>query len=243
MANSQRPDGRKADELRPVSFELGFQKHAEGSVLIKTGNTWVLCAASVEKKVPNFIPEGEGGWVTAEYSMLPRSTHTRSGRSGGGRAKEIQRLIGRSLRAAVNRKALGPITITVDCDVLQADGGTRVASITGAWLATALAVRGLVKSGLVESVESVLADPIAAISVGIIDGEPRLDLPYEEDSRAEVDMNVVMTKSGRIIEVQGTAEQAPFSRKELDHLLDLASKGIKELCEAQAIELSKSLKD
>ncbi len=230
---TERADGRAPDQLRPVQFELGFQKHAEGSALIKTGETWVLCAASVENKVPHFLPEGAGGWVTAEYAMLPRSTHTRSGRNGGGRAKEIQRLIGRSLRAAVNREALGPVTLTIDCDVLQADGGTRVASITGAWLSAALAVQKLVSQGKLSNFTDVLPDPIAAVSVGIIDGEPRLDLPYEEDSRAEVDMNVVMTKSGKIIEVQGTAEQASFSRKELDKLLDLAAHGISQLCDAQ----------
>lgn len=228
-----RPDGRLADALRPVEIRTGFQRYPEGSALIKCGHTWVLCAASVEDKVPPFIAEGAGGWVTAEYAMLPRSTHTRSGRSPGGRGKEIQRLIGRALRAAVDLRALGARTITVDCDVLQADGGTRTAAITGAWVAIALAVRGLEAAGAVADTATVLPEPLAAVSVGIIDGEPRLDLPYEEDVRAEVDMNVVMTASGKLVEVQGTAERAPFSRAELDRLLDLAHGGISELCAAQ----------
>jgi ribonuclease PH len=226
-----RSDGRAADELRPVTIETGFQSYPEGSALIKTGNTWVLCAATITDDVPPFV--AAGGWLTAEYAMLPRATHTRSGRSPGGRGKEIQRLIGRALRAAVDLGALGPRTITVDCDVLQADGGTRVASITGAWVALALAIRQLVGRGAVPSVEAVLAEPMAAVSVGIVDGEPRLDLPYEEDSRAEVDMNVVMSESGRLVEVQGTAERAPFSRSELDRLLDLATVGARALCAAQ----------
>jgi len=228
-----RPDGRDNDELRPVELITGFQEHPEGSVLIKTGRTWVLCAASVEDQVPSFLSEEGRGWVTAEYAMLPRSTHTRSGRRPGGRGKEIQRLIGRSLRAAVNMRALGERTITLDCDVIQADGGTRVASITGAWVAMALAVRGLVDQGLIGADAVVLPEPMAAVSVGIIDGEPRLDLPYEEDSTAEVDMNVVMTASGKLVEVQGTAEGNPFSRKQLDELLDLAASGIRKLCAAQ----------
>lgn len=228
-----RPDGRLADALRPVEIRTGFQRYPEGSALIKCGHTWVLCAASVEDKVPPFIAEGAGGWVTAEYAMLPRSTHTRSGRSPGGRGKEIQRLVGRALRAAVDLRALGARTITVDCDVLQADGGTRTAAITGAWVAIALAVRGLEAAGAVADTATVLPEPLAAVSVGIIDGEPRLDLPYEEDVRAEVDMNVVMTASGKLVEVQGTAERAPFSRAELDRLLDLAHGGISELCAAQ----------
>ena len=222
-------DGRNNDDLRPVSFEIGFQNHAEGSVLIKCGNTWVLCSASVEEGTPSFVENSDSGWVTAEYAMLPRSTHTRSRRNGGGRAKEIQRLIGRSLRAAVDMKALGPRTITVDCDVLRADGGTRTASITGSWLAIALAVKGLKKKGVIPNQANVLSEPMAAISVGVVAGEPLLDLPYEEDSTADVDMNVVMTQSGKLIEIQGTAEGQPFSRDELNSLLDLAQKGIKEL--------------
>jgi len=214
-------------------MEVGFQKFAEGSTLIKSDSTWVLCAASVEEGAPPFLRGQEQGWVTAEYAMLPRATHTRSRRKAGGRDKEIQRLIGRSLRAAVDMKALGERTLTVDCDVLQADGGTRTASITGAWVAMALAVKKLKADGVLAADAPVLGEPIAAISVGIIDGEARLDLPYIEDSNAEVDMNVVMSESGRIIEVQGTAEKATFDRKQLDQMLDLAHKGITELCAIQ----------
>lgn len=232
-----RPDGRTPDQLRPTTIELGFQKYAEGSALIKSGETWVLCAASVENGAPAFIREEGHGWVTAEYAMLPRATHTRSGRRSGGRGKEIQRLIGRALRASVDMSALGDRTLTIDCDVLQADGGTRTASITGAWVATALAVRKLIAGGELPADAQVLKEPVAAISVGIIDGEPRLDLPYLEDSAADVDMNVVMTESGRIIEIQGTAEKATFDRKELDALLDLAHKGIVELCALQKATL------
>jgi ribonuclease PH len=227
-----RPDGRRPDELRPIAIEVGMQKHAEGSVLIKVGDTWVLCAASVEEKVPPFVEPGLG-WVTAEYAMLPRSTHTRSGRSPGGRGQEIQRLIGRALRGVVDRRALGPRSITVDCDVLLADGGTRCASITGGWLALALAIEGLRKKGLIAKNAAVLKSPLAAVSVGIIDGETRLDLAYTEDSRAEVDMNVVMTEAGELVELQGTAEGAPFARKDLDRLVDLAGAGIAELCRRQ----------
>ncbi|HKA87398.1 MAG TPA: ribonuclease PH [Haliangiales bacterium] len=227
-----RPDGRGAEDLRPLEMILGMQKHAEGSVLIKCGDTWVLCSASVEEKIPPFL-EGKGvGWVTAEYGMLPRSTHTRTSRQGGGRVQEIQRLIGRALRGVIDRKALGPRTITLDCDVLLADGGTRTASITGAWVALALAVRGLDQKGVCKA-EEVLPEAVAAVSVGIVDGEPRLDLAYAEDARAEVDMNVVMTESGKLIEVQGTAEGAPFDRAGLDRLLDLAGGGIRKLCRAQ----------
>ncbi len=228
-----RPDGRANDQLRPIAIETGYQKFAEGSALVRAGDTWVLCAASVDEGVPPFLAERGVGWVTAEYAMLPRATHTRSGRTPGGRGKEIQRLIGRALRAAVDTGALGPRTITVDCDVLQADGGTRVASITGAYVAIALAARSLEQRGLLAAGARVMREPVAAVSVGIVDGEPRLDLPYAEDSRAEVDMNVVMTRSGRLIEVQGTAEREPFSRAELDALLDLAARGIAVLCDAQ----------
>jgi ribonuclease PH len=192
----------------------------------------VLCAASVEEQVPGFLSGKGQGWVTAEYAMLPRSTHTRSRRNPGGRGKEIQRLIGRSLRAAVDMKALGERTITIDCDVLQADGGTRVASITGAYVAMAIAIRGLVNNGLLSADAKVL-QPLAAISVGIIDGDARLDLPYAEDSTAEVDMNVVMTATGQLVEVQGTAEGHTFSRGQLNELLDLATLGIDQLCAAQ----------
>lgn len=232
-----RPDGRSNDSLRPVEIIPHFQKHAEGSALIKIGDTWVLCSASVENQTPPFLSDPTHGWVTAEYAMLPRSTHTRSRRSQGGRAKEIQRLIGRTLRAAVDMSALGPRTITVDCDVLQADGGTRVASITGGYVAVALAVRKLIAAGELPAraadEKSGVVQPLAAISVGIIDGEPRLDLAYSEDSGASVDMNVVMTGDGRLVEVQGTAEKEPFSRAQLGELLDLAAKGIEELCAAQ----------
>jgi ribonuclease PH len=230
-----RPDGRANDQLRPITIETGYQKYAEGSALVRAGDTWVLCAASVEESVPSFLGDRGVGWVTAEYAMLPRATHTRSGRTPGGRGKEIQRLIGRARRAPVDTTALGPPprTITVDCDVLQADGGTRVAAITGAWVAVALAARDLVGRGLIAPDAAVVGEPLAAISVGIIDGEARLDLPYAEDSRAEVDMNVVMTRSGRLVEVQGTAERDPFSRRQLDALLDLATGGIAQLCQAQ----------
>jgi ribonuclease PH len=233
-----RPDGRANHELRPLSIEPHFQKYAEGSALVKMGDTWVLCAASMEEVVPAFLAHKGTGWITAEYAMLPRATHTRSGRSPGGRGKEIQRLIGRALRAAVDTTALGPRTITVDCDVLQADGGTRVASITGAYVAVALAARVLEERGLVHSAAAVLREPVAAVSVGVVEGETRLDLPYLEDSQAEVDMNVVMTRGGKLVEVQGTAEQAPFSRAELDAMLDLAARGIAELCRAQERALS-----
>lgn len=232
-----RPDGRRPDQLRPTSIELGFQRYAEGSALIKSANTWVLCAASVEESLPSFRREQKEGWVTAEYAMLPRATHTRSDRRPGGRDKEIQRLIGRALRAAVNMSALGERTMTIDCDVLQADGGTRTAAITGAWVAMALALRKLENTGLIKSAAAILSEPVAAISVGIVDGEARLDLPYEEDSTADVDMNIVMTESGRLIEIQGTAERATFDRKQLDSLLDLAHKGIQELCAIQRASL------
>lgn len=229
----KRKDGRRPDELRPIEIVTGFQKHAEGSALIKCGSTWVLCSASVEEKVPPFL-EGKGkGWVTSEYAMLPRSTHTRSGRQGGGRGQEIQRLIGRALRAAIDVKALGPRTITLDCDVLSADGGTRTASITGAYVALTLAVDWIKRKGLLPADAAVLREPIAAVSVGIIDGVPLLDLPYEEDARAGVDMNVVMTESGHLVEVQGTAEGATFPRADLDRMLDLATVGIQELCRRQ----------
>jgi ribonuclease PH len=227
-----RPDGRANDQLRSLEMITGFQEHAEGSVLIKCGRTWVLCAASVEDRVPGFLSGSDRGWVTAEYAMLPRSTHSRTSRSPGGRGKEIQRLIGRALRASIDMERLGQRTITIDCDVLQADGGTRCASITGGYVALALAIGKLVEAGALPD-DSLLTEPLAAVSVGIIDGEARLDLPYEEDSRAEVDMNVVMTASGKLVEVQGTAEQAPFARDELDAMLDLATKGIGELCAAQ----------
>jgi ribonuclease PH len=227
-----RSDGRRADQLRTLEIIPGYQKHAEGSALIKLGDTWVLCAASVEKSVPPFLVGKNQGWLTAEYAMLPRATHTRSKRDPGGRGKEIQRLIGRSLRAAVDLKALGERTINVDCDVLCADGGTRVASITGAWVALALAIDKLIRDGVLPD-RRALRPPVAAVSVGIVDGTVVLDLPYTEDSRAEVDMNVVGDESGKLIEVQGTAEHGTFDRPQLDAMLDLAVAGIRELAVAQ----------
>ncbi|HUQ06876.1 MAG TPA: ribonuclease PH [Kofleriaceae bacterium] len=227
-----RPDGRRPDQLRSLDIIPGFQKHAEGSVLVKLGDTWVVCSASVEDGVPSFLAGKGKGWITAEYAMLPRSTHTRSKRDPGGRGKEIQRLIGRALRAAVDLRALGERTLTVDCDVLNADGGTRVTSITGAWMAIGLALRKLVASGALKDM-SALKPPVAAVSVGIVDGAVVLDLPYVEDSNADVDMNVVMTEAGGLIEVQGTAEGAEFSRAQLTEMLDLAAIGIAQLTAAQ----------
>jgi ribonuclease PH len=218
-----RADGRTADELRPVTIEVGAQRHPAGSALVRFGGTHVLCAASVEEGAPRF--RDRKGWVTGEYAMLPGSTNTRSRRERtgpGGRSKEIERLIGRSLRAVVDLDALPDITVTVDCDVLEADGGTRTAAITGGWVALAAALEALGHGGA-------LTGQIAAVSVGVIDGEPRLDLPYEEDVRAEVDMNVVATSDGRLVEVQGTAEGTPFDRTALDQLLDLALQGCEQL--------------
>lgn len=232
-----RADGRKPDELRPVRITRGWLDHAEGSVLIESGKTRVLCAASVTEGVPRWRKGSGLGWVTAEYAMLPRSTNTRSDRESvkgriGGRTHEISRLVGRSLRGIIDLSALGENTIQIDCDVLQADGGTRTAAITGAYVALSDAVSWLRERGAVKS-DKALTDSVSAISVGVIDGEPRLDLPYEEDVRAETDMNVVMTGSGAFIEVQGTAEGAPFDRYELNDLLDLATKGCGELTEIQ----------
>lgn len=231
-----RADGRANDQLRPISIITDYIKHAEGSVLIEFGDTRVLCVASIEDRVPPFL-EGRGqGWVTAEYAMLPRAGNTRSQRESvagkiGGRTHEIQRLIGRSLRAALDLRALGERTITLDCDVLQADGGTRTASITGAWIALQRATKRLKEQGILR------VDPVklsvAAVSVGIVKGQELLDLNYGEDSRAEVDANVVMTDKGEFIEVQGTAEGKPYSRAQLDELLALAEKGIRELQEIQ----------
>jgi len=227
-----RPDGRRPDEIRPLEIIPHYQKHAEGSALIKLGETWVLCSASVENGVPGFLTGKGRGWLTAEYAMLPRSTHTRTKRDPGGRGKEIQRLIGRSLRAAVDLAQLGERTIAVDCDVLSADGGTRVASITGAWIALAFAIQKLVASGQLANM-SALRPPVAAVSVGVVGGEVVLDLPYVEDSKAEVDMNVVGTEDGALIEVQGTGEDGTFDRKQLDAMLDLATAGIRQLAAAQ----------
>jgi len=231
-----RPSQRQPDELRPVRITRQFTRHAEGSVLVEFGDTRVLCTATVEENLPGFLKGKGQGWVTAEYGMLPRSTHTRSAREAAkgkqsGRTQEIQRLIGRSLRAVVDLKALGERQIIVDCDVLQADGGTRTASITGACVAVEDALRGLMNKGLLSSMP--LRERVAAVSVGIFDGTPVLDLDYPEDSACETDMNVVMTEGGGLVEVQGTAEGTPFSRLELDQLLDLAEKGLGELFAAQ----------
>jgi ribonuclease PH len=233
-----RPDGRRPEDLRSITLTPDWLKDPEGSALIQCGSTWVLCTASVEEKQPPFLKETNKGWVTGEYAMLPRSTNTRSSRNPGGRGKEIERLIGRALRAAVDLEALGPRQITIDCDVLQADGGTRTAAITGGWVALALACRRLVAKGLLK--KSPLRGTLAAVSVGIVDGEARLDLPYLEDSAAEVDMNIVMLDGDRLVEVQGTAEQGTFDRKQLDALVDLAAAGIRKLNEAQRAALEKA---
>lgn len=235
-----RTDGRLADELRRVSITPGYLPYAEGSALIEMGQTRVICSASVEERVPPFLRNRGQGWVTAEYAMLPRATLSRTSRETGrggpsGRTHEIQRLIGRSLRAVVNTTLLGERTVMIDCDVLQADGGTRTASITGAYVAFALACRRLQRTNKIE--RSPLAGEVAAVSVGIVEGKPLLDLKYDEDSRAEVDMNVVCTGDGRFIEVQGTAEGTPFTREEMDQLLALASQGIEHLLQAQRAAL------
>src|SRR5690349_5912786 len=228
----ERTDGRAPDELRPARITPGFLPYAEGSVLIEIGNTRVVCSASLEDRVPPFLRNSGQGWLTAEYAMLPRATQTRTGREIGrggpsGRTHEIQRLIGRSLRAIADLKVLGERTITIDCDVLQADGGTRTAAITGAYVAFALASKQLLKAGKIQ--RSLSTDQVAAISVGIVGNTPLLDLKYDEDSRAEVDMNVVCTGDGRFIELQGTAEREPFSRSQMDELVALASRGIETL--------------
>jgi ribonuclease PH len=237
MNQFTRTDNRALDELRPVKITPNFLANAEGSALIEMGNTRVVCTASVEDKLPPHLRyQRTEGWVTAEYGMLPRSTHTRSQRETGrggpsGRTHEIQRLIGRSLRAIANRKVIGERTITLDCDVLQADGGTRTAAITGAYVALAIACKRLMKDRRIT--KSPIVAEVAAVSVGIVDGVPLLDLKYDEDSRAEVDMNVVCTGDGRFIEVQGTAEGSPFTREQMDNLLELAKKGIAELVTLQ----------
>ncbi len=235
-----RTNGRGDRELRNIVLEPGFSKHAEGSCLVRFGDTQVLCTASLEDRVPPHVYGTGAGWVTAEYGMLPRSTHERMSREAakgkqGGRTLEIQRLIGRALRAAVDLKALGPRTITLDCDVIQADGGTRTAAITGAWVALSLAVRGLQKAGKVKG-QPVLRS-VAAISVGMKGGVALLDLDYGEDSTADVDMNVVATGEGSLVEVQGTAEGKAFARQDLDAMLDLAVEGIARLGELQRAAL------
>ncbi len=227
-----RKNGRSTSALRPVEILPGYLRHPEGSCLVAFGDTRVIVTASVEEKVPPHVLGTGKGWVTAEYGMLPRSTHTRSGREAargkqGGRTMEIQRLIGRALRASVDLAALGPRTITVDCDVIQADGGTRTAAITGAWVALALAARKLRSSGKLG--KDPVLQPVAAISVGVVEGQVHLDLDYEEDSTAEVDMNVVANAGGELIEVQGTAEGKPFPRKTLDALVDAGLAGVAEL--------------
>ena len=231
-----RPDGRATGELRPVTWELGYQEWADGSVLFSMGKTRVLIAASVSEDAPRWLKGTGKGWVTGEYSMLPRATSERSPREvnkgrPGGRTQEIQRLIGRSLRAVTDLGRLGERTITIDCDVLQADAGTRTASITGGYVALAIALRGLSDKGLVP--DDVLIDSVAAVSVGLVEDEARLDLCYDEDAGADVDFNVVMTGSGDYVEVQGTAEGQPFTRSHLDALLELASSGIAELTKIQ----------
>ena len=234
-----RIDGRRRDEIRPTSIETGVQSYAEGSALITMGDTRVLCAVSVEDSVPRFLRGSGRGWVTAEYAMLPRSTHTRTRRetTPRGRTQEIQRLIGRSLRAAVDMHRLGERTLTVDCDVLQADGGTRTAAITGAYVALRHALNALRDNGNLGDLP--VRSGVAAVSVGVVDGGAVLDLCYEEDHRAEVDFNIVMTDAGEFIEVQGTAEDGTFSRARLDELLSLAESGIAQLTEMQqsAVEL------
>ena len=235
-----RPSGRNPDQLREIKFTCGYTKHAEGSVLVEFGDTRVLCNASVENRVPRFLKGKGEGWITAEYGMLPRSTHERMGREAsrgkqGGRTLEIQRLIGRSLRAAVDLKALGEYTITIDCDVLQADGGTRTASITGGFVALSIAVNKMMQQGQIK--KNPIHGQLASVSVGIYAGVPVLDLDYAEDS-AETDMNVVMNDAGAFIEIQGTAEGHAFRKEELDAMLELANQGIGQLLEKQQQSLT-----
>lgn len=232
----QRVDGRKPEELRPLTIHPGFIRQALGSVFVEAGNTRVICTASVEEAVPPFLQDTGKGWLTAEYSMLPGSSPQRIQREAargklGGRTHEIQRLIGRSLRAVLDLQQLGPRTVWIDCDVIEADGGTRTLSITGAYIALALALRRLVQNGVLE--RTPLTGAVAAVSVGLVGGVPMLDLCYAEDSQAEVDMNFVMTDAGRFVEVQGTAERSPFDRHTLDQLCELAWSGIQQLLAAQ----------
>ena len=231
-----RSDGRKTTQLRPLKMTSSYLKTADGSVLIEMGDTKVICTAKLEERVPPFLRNSGKGWITAEYGMLPGSSQQRIGRESsrgrvGGRTHEIQRLIGRSLRAIADLKSLGERTIWIDCDVIQADGGTRTASITGAYVALVEAARGWLKRGII-SVDPI-KDSVAAVSIGVVDGKIHLDLCYEEDSKADVDMNFVMTGSGKFIEVQGTAESTPFTKKQMERMSDLAQQGIKELLKAQ----------
>jgi ribonuclease PH len=238
----KRSDGRSPESMRPVKITRNYLTHAEGSVLIEMGDTKVICSASMEERVPLFLRNSGKGWITAEYSMLPRSTHTRTSRDsltgrGNGRAFEIQRLIGRSLRSVTDLNGFGERTIWIDCDVIQADGGTRTASITGAYVALMDAFRKMLKNGLIKKIP--IMYPVAAISVGKVDGIPLLDLNYEEDSRADVDMNIVMTGDGRFVEIQGTAEETAFTKREMDELTRIAQKGIKVLTRIQRKVLEK----
>ena len=231
-----RPSGRAPDQMRPISFTPNFTMHAEGSVLVAFGNTKVICTASVEERQPRWLRDEQQGWVTGEYGMLPRSTHSRMGREAarggqGGRTMEIQRLIGRALRASVDLEKLGPRTVTLDCDVIQADGGTRTAAISGAFVALSQALAGLSQAGAIE--HNPIVGNVASVSVGIYEGTPVLDLDYAEDSGAETDMNVVMDSQGRFIEIQGTAEGVPFSDQEMIRMLDLARGGITQIIDAQ----------
>ena len=239
--NTSRPSGRSPKQLRDITITPGYTKHAEGSVLVEFGETKVLCTASVTDRVPRFLKDADHGWVTAEYGMLPRSTHTRCDREAsrgkqGGRTVEIQRLIGRSLRAAINLKVIRNYSITIDCDVIQADGGTRTAAITGGCTALAHAINYMENQGMIKS--GAFKHWVAAVSAGIYQGEPVLDLDYDEDCKAETDMNFVMTDEGGFIELQGTAEKAPFSNDELMQLLELAKSGINQLIELQTATLA-----
>lgn len=243
MTSMQRPSKRANDELRTFEIIPHFTKHAEGSCLVKAGDTHVLVTASVDERVPSFLRGTNQGWVTAEYGMLPRSTHSRMDREAArgkqsGRTLEIQRLIGRALRAIVDLSALGERQIKIDCDVIQADGGTRTASITGAWVALAIAVESLMQKGLLTA--NPITDQVAAISCGIYEGTPVLDLDYDEDSAAETDANFILTASGGMVEIQGTAEKTPFSRDELNQLMDLAEAGCKELFQTQLDAFNKA---
>lgn len=237
----ERHDGRAPDQLRPVTIEPDYLSHAEGSAMVKFGNTWVLCAVSMEDRVPQFLRGTGGGWVTAEYGMLPRSTNTRTEREAArgkqsGRSQEIQRLIGRALRSVTNLDLLGERNFIVDCDVIKADGGTRTASITGACVALAQALNRLVKDGIVGALP--MNGLVAAVSVGVVDGRALLDLDYPEDSSAEVDFNVVMTNAGRFVELQGTAEGAAFERAMMDRMVDLGAAGIRQLNDVQRLALA-----